>query len=46
MRLSSQSCTHVLHVLQNLISILSQESIEGRLWTIDETAVRIHGGAD
>lgn len=46
MRLSSQSRTHVLQVLQNLISILSQESIEGRLWIVDETAVRIHGGAD
>lgn len=44
LRLSSQSRAHVLRVLQNLISILSQESVEGRLWIVDEVAVRIHGG--
>ena len=44
LRLSSQSRAHVLRILQNLISILSQESVGGRLWIVDETAVRIHGG--
>lgn len=43
MRLNSQSRTHVLHVLQALLPILGKERLEGRLWIVDEAAVRIHG---
>lgn len=43
MRLNSQSRTHVLHVLQTLLPILGKERLEGRLWIVDEAAVRIHG---
>lgn len=43
MRLSSQSRTHVLRVLRNLVPILSKEPLEGRLWIVDDATVRIHG---
>lgn len=43
MRLSNQSRAHVLRLLQGLLPILGKERIEGRLWVVDETTVRIHG---
>ena len=43
MRLNSQSRTHVLRILQELLPLLDKEQIEGRLWIVDEAAVRIHG---
>jgi predicted nuclease of predicted toxin-antitoxin system len=47
MRLNSQSRTYVLRVLRGLLPILEKECIEGRLWIVDDTTVRIHGeGAD
>ncbi|OYT19486.1 MAG: hypothetical protein CCU26_11150 [Nitrospira sp. UW-LDO-01] len=46
MRLSSQSRTHVLRVLQGLLPILKRETIEGRLWIVGDSAVRIHGEED
>jgi len=46
MRLSSQSRTHVLRILQGLLPILTRETIEGRLWIVGDSAVRIHGEED
>lgn len=46
MRLSSQSRMHVLRVLQGLLPILKREPIEGRLWIVGDSAVRIHGEED
>ena len=46
MRLSSQSRTHVLRVLQGLLPIIKRETIEGRLWIVGDSAVRIHGEED
>ena len=46
MRLSSQSRMHVLRVLQGLLPILKRETIEGRLWIVGDSAVRIHGEED
>jgi predicted nuclease of predicted toxin-antitoxin system len=43
MRLSNQSRTHVLRILQGLLPILKHETVEGRLWIVGDTAVRIHG---
>ncbi len=44
MRLNSQSRTSVLRALQGLLPILEKERIDGHLWIVDETTVRIHGG--
>jgi len=46
MRLSDQSRAHVLRTLQGLLPVLKYETIEGRLWIVDENAVRIHGGEE
>jgi predicted nuclease of predicted toxin-antitoxin system len=43
MRLNSQSRTSVLRALQGLLPILEKERIDGHLWIVDETTVRIHG---
>ena len=43
MRLNSQSRASVLRVLQGLLPILEKERIEGHLWIVDETTIRIHG---
>lgn len=46
LRLSDQSRPHVLRTLQGLLPVLKHETVEGRLWIVDENAVRIHGGED
>jgi len=43
MRLGSQNRSHVLHILQNLLPVLAKEPLKGRLWIVDDAAVRIHG---
>ena len=43
MRLNSQSRTSVLTALERLLPILEKERIEGHLWIVDETTVRILG---
>lgn len=43
MRLNNQSRIAVLRVLRRLLPILRKERIEGRLWIVDESTVRIHG---
>lgn len=43
MRLGSQSRNHVLRILENLLPVLAKEPLNGRLWIVDDTAVRIHG---
>lgn len=46
MRLSDQSRVHVLRTLQGFLHVLKHETVEGRLWIVDENAVRIHGGEE
>lgn len=43
LRLNSQSRSHVLHVLEELSPLFKIERVEGRLWVVDESTVRIHG---
>lgn len=43
MRLNNQSRTAVLKALRRLLPIFDKERIDGRLWIVDETTVRIHG---
>ena len=43
MRLNSQNRTAVLRALRRLLPVLGKERIEGRLWIVTETTIRIHG---
>ncbi len=43
-RVVYQGKRHLIEVFQRAILILVQEPIEGRLWIIEETRVRIRGG--
>ena len=42
MRLSSQYRGHVIRVLRGLLPILRDETVEGRLWIVSDSVVRIH----
>jgi predicted nuclease of predicted toxin-antitoxin system len=43
LRLRQQDKPHVLNVLAHLIQLLGQESLDRRLWIVEETRVRIRG---
>jgi predicted nuclease of predicted toxin-antitoxin system len=43
-RVVRQDKRHLIEVFQRAINVLMQEPIEGRLWIIEETKVRIRGG--
>jgi predicted nuclease of predicted toxin-antitoxin system len=43
-RVVHQDKRHLMEVFQRAIPVLMQEPIEGRLWIIEETRVRIRGG--
>lgn len=44
LRLERQDKSHVLDVLRNVIPLLDQEPVSGRLWIVDERRVRIREG--
>lgn len=42
LRLHSQSKRSVLQVVRRVLSRLDQDRLEGCLWTVDETTIRVH----
>lgn len=42
-RLSHQDKGHLLEVLQRILPLIGRETIEGRLWVVEESRVRIRG---
>jgi predicted nuclease of predicted toxin-antitoxin system len=44
LRVVRQDKRHLIEVFQRAIPILVREPIEGRLWIIEETRIRIRGG--
>ena len=43
LRLKKQSKNHVLAIVKRLLDLLDREDIDGCLWIVDETRVRIRG---
>jgi predicted nuclease of predicted toxin-antitoxin system len=43
LRVARQDKRHLIKVFRQTIPMLKQESIEGRLWIIEETRIRIRG---
>jgi predicted nuclease of predicted toxin-antitoxin system len=43
LRLKQQDRSHVLDVVKHLIPLLPSEPVEGHLWIVSETEVRIRG---
>lgn len=43
LRIGSQSKMHVLAVFKRILSLIAHEPIKGRLWIVEENAVRIRG---
>ena len=41
LRPRTQQISHVIQLLQRVLSLLERESIEGALWIVEETRVRI-----
>ncbi len=46
LRLKRQDKVHLLAVLPRLIATLERESLERRVWIVEETRIRIRGGSD
>jgi predicted nuclease of predicted toxin-antitoxin system len=44
LRVRRQDIAHICSVTERLIPLLRAEPLEGRLWVVDETTVRIRGG--
>ena len=43
LRVGNQSKKHVLEVFKRIQPLIAQEPIKGRLWVVEENAVRIRG---
>ncbi len=43
-RVVRQDKRHLIEVFQRVVPVLMREPIEGRLWIIEETRIRIRGG--
>ena len=43
LRVGNQSKKHVLEVFKRILPLIAQGPIQGRLWVVEETAVRIRG---
>ncbi len=43
LRVKRQNKKHLIQVFQRIVPILGQEQVEGRLWIVEETQVRIRG---
>jgi hypothetical protein len=46
LRLGSQARSHVMRVLRRVAPFLSSLPLEGRLWVVTETEIRIRGGEE
>lgn len=46
LRQGSQSRAHCLFVLRRLMDALEIEPLEGRLWIVEDTKIRIRGGSE
>jgi len=46
LRLKRQDKAHLLSVLPKLIGTLELEPLDGRVWIVEETRIRIRGGSD
>jgi len=44
LRLARQDKEQVLHTCQRLVASLSNEALEGRLWIVEATRIRVRGG--
>ena len=44
MRPGRQDKPHVLAVFAQVLDLLDREPVDGRLWTVDETGIRVRGG--
>lgn len=44
LRVGNQSKKHVLEVFKRILRLIDRELIKGRLWVVEENAVRIRGG--
>ena len=45
LRLSRQSRLAVLRAIESVLALLGDEPLDGRLWIVDEQAIRIRAGA-
>lgn len=43
LRLARQDKPHVLEVMQRVLKLFSTETLEGKLWIVDEKRVRVRG---
>jgi predicted nuclease of predicted toxin-antitoxin system len=43
LRLERQDKPHVLEVMQRVLKLFSTETLEGKLWIVDEKRVRVRG---
>ncbi len=43
LRLSRQDKLHVLEVMRRLLKLFSSETLEGKLWIVDEQRMRVRG---
>ena len=43
LRVGNQSKKHVLEIFKRILPLIAQEPIKGRLWIVEENAVRIRG---
>jgi predicted nuclease of predicted toxin-antitoxin system len=43
LRVGNQSKKHVLRVFKRILPLIAQEPLKGRLWIVEENAVRIRG---
>ncbi len=46
LRLGSQTRGHVLRIIEKLLPILEREPLDGRLWVVDETSIRVYEEPD
>jgi hypothetical protein len=46
LRLGSQARKHVMSVLRRLAPSLATQTMDGRLWVVTETEIRIRGGEE
>ena len=44
LRLQRQDKPRVLHLIQQMISLIGKEQLEGRMWIIEEDVIRIREG--
>jgi hypothetical protein len=43
LRLARQDKAHVLEVMRRVLQLFSSETLEGKLWIVDEKRVRVRG---